>query len=61
MTMDSIKLRILLKNIVEKNDERSFSVFFDHYHTKLIKLAMFCVPKFGDRILQHTPEQILAE
>lgn len=45
-TMDPIKLRFLLKNIVEKNDERSFSAFFDHYHTRLIKLAMVFVPKF---------------
>lgn len=48
MTMDLIKLRFLLKNIVEKNDERSFSVFFDHYHTKLIKLAMVFVPQYGE-------------
>ena len=46
LAMDPIKLRFLLKNIVEKNDERSFSAFFDHYHTRLIKLAMIFVPKF---------------
>ena len=46
IAMDPIKLRFLLKNIVEKNDERSFSAFFDHYHTRLIKLAMIFVPKF---------------
>ena len=44
--MDPIKLRFLLKSIVEKNDERAFSAFFDHYHTRLIKLAMVFVPKF---------------
>jgi RNA polymerase sigma-70 factor (ECF subfamily) len=44
--MDPIKLRFLLKKIVEKNDERAFSTFFDHYHTRLIKLALLFVPRF---------------
>jgi len=44
--MDPIKLRFLLKNIVEKNDERAFSAFFDHYHTRLVRLAMVFVPRY---------------
>jgi hypothetical protein len=46
VTMNPIKLRELLKKIVEKNHERAFSAFFDHYHTLLIKLALPFVPKF---------------
>jgi RNA polymerase sigma-70 factor (family 1) len=44
--MNPIKLRELLKKIVEKNDERAFSAFFDHYHTRLIKLALLFLPRF---------------
>ncbi len=44
--MNPINLRELLKKIVEKNDQRAFSAFFDHYHTRLIKLAMLFVPRF---------------
>lgn len=44
--MDPIRLNYLLKNIVERNDERSFSLFFDHYHTRLIRLSLLFVPRF---------------
>lgn len=44
--MDPIRLKYLLKNIVERNDERSFSLFFDHYHTRLIRLSLLFVPRF---------------
>lgn len=44
--MDPLKLRFLLKKIGESNDERAFSEFFDHYHTRLIELAMLFVPRF---------------
>ncbi|WP_162417551.1 RNA polymerase sigma-70 factor [Cyclobacterium roseum] len=44
--MDPLKLRFLLKKIGESNDERAFSVFFDHYHTRLIELAMLFVPRY---------------
>ncbi|WP_114749667.1 RNA polymerase sigma factor [Pleomorphovibrio marinus] len=44
--MNPIQLRELLKKIVEKKDERAFSTFFDHYHTRLIKLALLFVPRF---------------
>ncbi len=44
--MDPLKLSFLQKNIVERNDERSFSLFFDHYHTRLIRLSLLFVPRF---------------
>ena len=44
--MESIKLKHLLSRIVEHNDERAFSEFFDCYHTRLINLAMLFVPKY---------------
>jgi RNA polymerase sigma-70 factor (ECF subfamily) len=44
--MDPIKLNYLLRKIVEKKDERAFSTFFDHYNTRLIKLALLFVPRF---------------
>ncbi|EON79235.1 hypothetical protein ADIS_0240 [Lunatimonas lonarensis] len=34
-----------MRKIVERNDERSFSVFFDHYHTRLIRLSLLFVPR----------------
>ncbi|MEX2564632.1 MAG: RNA polymerase sigma-70 factor [Cyclobacteriaceae bacterium] len=40
---------------MEKNDERSFSLFFDHYHTRLIKLALLFVPRFDQA------EEVVAE
>ena len=53
--MDPIKLRFLLKNIVERNDERSFSLFFDHYNTRLIRLSLLFVPRFDQA------EEVIAE
>ncbi|WP_373495968.1 RNA polymerase sigma factor [Aquiflexum sp.] len=40
---------------MERNDERSFSIFFDHYHTRLIRLAMLFVPRFDQA------EEVVAE
>lgn len=53
--MDPIKLRFLLKKIVEKNDERSFSQFFDYYHGRLISLALLFVSRFDQA------EEVVAE
>jgi len=53
--MDTLKLRFLLRKIVEKNDERSFSVFFDHYHTRLIRLSLLFVPRMDQA------EEVVAE
>lgn len=44
--MNPIKLRHLLSRIVEKNDEKAFSEFFDHYHTRLINLALLFLPRY---------------
>ncbi len=53
--MDPLKLRFLLKKIGERNDERAFSEFFDHYHTRLIQLALLFVPRFDQA------EEVVAE
>ncbi|WP_200974805.1 RNA polymerase sigma factor [Echinicola sp. 20G] len=44
--MNPIRLNHILKKIVEKNDEKAFSVFFDHYHTRLINLALLFLPNY---------------
>jgi len=44
--MDPLQLRHLLHKIVVKNDERAFSLFFDYYHTRLIRLSLLFVPRF---------------
>ena len=44
--MNPIKLRHLLSRIVEKNDEKAFSEFFDHYHTRLINLSLLFLPRY---------------
>ncbi|MBD8488494.1 RNA polymerase sigma-70 factor [Echinicola sp. CAU 1574] len=44
--MNPIKLNHILKKIVEKNDEKAFSVFFDHYHTRLLNLALLFLPNY---------------
>lgn len=44
--MNPIKLRHLLSRIVEKNDEKAFSEFFGHYHTRLINLALLFLPRY---------------
>ncbi|EPR67622.1 RNA polymerase ECF-type sigma factor [Cyclobacterium qasimii M12-11B] len=31
---------------MENNDERAFSEFFDHYHTRLINLALLYLPRY---------------
>jgi RNA polymerase sigma-70 factor (family 1) len=53
--MDPTKLRFLIENMVERNDERSFSLFFDHYHTRLIRLSLLFVPRFDQA------EEVVAE
>ncbi|WP_215224890.1 RNA polymerase sigma-70 factor [Echinicola shivajiensis] len=35
-----------MSRIVDKNDERAFSLFFDHYHTRLINLALLFLPNY---------------
>ncbi|WPR77678.1 RNA polymerase sigma-70 factor [Algoriphagus sp. NG3] len=44
--MNPIKLKHLLTRIVERNDEKAFSEFFDHYHTRLINLALLFLPRY---------------
>ncbi|GEO20891.1 RNA polymerase sigma factor [Cyclobacterium qasimii] len=44
--MNPIRLKHLLSLIVENNDERAFSEFFDHYHTRLINLALLYLPRY---------------
>ncbi len=44
--MNPIKLKNILSRIVDKNDERAFSLFFDHYHTRLINLALLFLPNY---------------
>lgn len=53
--MDPIKLRYLLKKIGERNNERAFSEFFDHYHSRLIQLSLLFVPRFDQA------EEVVAE
>lgn len=44
--MDPIKLRHLLTRIANSNDERAFSAFFDHYHSRLMHLAMLFITQY---------------
>ncbi len=44
--MNPIKLKYILRKIVEENDQRAFSDFFDHYHTRLINLALLFLPEY---------------
>lgn len=44
--MDTIQLRHLLSRIANANDERAFSTFFDHYHTRLMNLAMLYITQY---------------
>lgn len=44
--MNPIKLKYTLRKIVEENDQRAFSDFFDHYHTRLINLALLFLPEY---------------
>ncbi|UCS92025.1 RNA polymerase sigma-70 factor [Echinicola marina] len=36
----------ILRKIVEDNDQRAFATFFDHYHTRLINLALLFLPNY---------------
>lgn len=44
--MESIRLKHLLTRIVESNDERAFSEFFDHYNIRLMNFAMLFIPQY---------------
>jgi len=44
--MDNIYLNHLLKRIALNDDQKAFSVFFDHYHSKLIKFAHLFVSNY---------------
>lgn len=37
--------RELLERIAKKDDEQAFTIFFDHYHAKLIQFALLFVPQ----------------
>jgi len=45
--MDPIKLKHLLTRIVNSNDEKAYSEFFDHYYTRLMNLAMIYLPQYS--------------
>ena len=45
--MNPLKLNNLLSRIVADNDQRAFSMLFDHYHTRLLNLAMLFVTDYN--------------
>jgi len=47
LTMNPLKLNNLLSRIVADNDQRAFSMLFDHYHTRLLNLAMLFVTDYN--------------
>ena len=44
--MNPVKLRHLIIRMVEHDDERAFSTFFDYYHTRLMNLAMLFITQY---------------
>ena len=44
--MDSVRLRHLLTRIVESDDGKAFSEFFDCYYTRLMNFAMIFIPQY---------------
>ncbi len=44
--MDNNYLNHILQRIAIHDDQKAFSEFFDHYHSKLIKFALLYVPNY---------------
>ncbi|AWW32786.1 hypothetical protein DN752_23035 [Echinicola strongylocentroti] len=44
--MNTVHLKDILRKMVDNNDEKAFSVFFDHYHTRMINMSMLFVQNF---------------
>lgn len=48
--MDPVKLRHLLIRIVEYNNVRAFSAFFDYYYTRLMNLAILFITQYNQAV-----------
>jgi RNA polymerase sigma-70 factor (ECF subfamily) len=46
--MDNTQLKHLLHRMVHHDDRKAFSVFFDHYHMRLMNLAMLFIQQYDE-------------
>ncbi len=46
--MEEDRLKYLLRRIAHHDDQEAFTIFFNHYHMRLMSLAMLFIPRYND-------------